>query len=372
MPKINRKTGPCAAGSTSTNRRPQQVSRLPCADQPLEYLFEPSQLRRYAAQAIGGELSQPAPMIGAVAEVGQRIELRRQNRLNRSLVSSENTLRVLDGVLALEAVPAGGRRQILDFLMPDDTIPAAIAVTFSGFFLRALTNASLESRSAAASVGTPESCPETSAMLRKLRSHLMRRNLHQIMIGQLDSRITRHLVSADVGDTFWAGDRMQSPAAPPYVAGRHCRLPCDESRHAEPHHDAAGDPAHHTAPQSSFVEFDRCRKAGAAISNTEPASHHAREWRSEPTVASTRDPTANGCIGPANQKSPALTSQAQLMPTACSLPQPGLKCFEGAKLWVLSMARQLPPMAAQRFAGRSGGDRSDPARLPTALMQLAE
>ena len=187
VPKVNRKTGPCAAGSTSTNRRPQQVSRLPCADQPLEYLFEPSQLRRYAAQAIGGELSQPAPMIGAVAEVGQRIELRRQNRLNRSLVSSENTLRVLDGVLALEAVPAGGRRQILDFLMPDDTIPAAIAVTFSGFFLRALTNASLESRSAAASVGTPESCPETSAMLRKLRSHLMRRNLHQIMIGQLDS-----------------------------------------------------------------------------------------------------------------------------------------------------------------------------------------
>ena len=187
MPKNDRRTRPCAAGRTSVNRRFQQGSRLPSADQPLEYLFEPAQLSRYAAQPIGGELSQPAPMIGAVAQICQRIELRRQNRLNRSLVSSENTLRVLDGVLALEAVPAGGRRQILDFLMPDDTIPASIAVTFSGFFLRALTNASLENRSAAASVGTLESCPETPATLRKLRSHLMRRNLHQIMIGQLDS-----------------------------------------------------------------------------------------------------------------------------------------------------------------------------------------
>ena len=187
MPKNDRRTRPCAAGSTSVNRRFQQGSRLPSADQPLEYLFEPAQLSRYAAQPIGGELSQPAPMIGAVAQICQRIELRRQNRLNRSLVSSENTLRVLDGVLALEAVPAGGRRQILDFLMPDDAIPASIVVTFSGFFLRALTNASLENRSAAASVGTLESCPETPATLRKLRSHLMRRNLHQIMIGQLDS-----------------------------------------------------------------------------------------------------------------------------------------------------------------------------------------
>ena len=186
MPKVDRKTGPCASGSASTNSRPQQGSRLPCADQPLEYLFEPSQLRRYAAQSMAGEPSRPAP-IGAVAETCPRIELRRQNRLNRSLVSGENTLRVLDGVLALEAVPAGGRRQILDFLMPDDAIPASIAVTFSGFFLRALTNASLENRSGTASVGTPESCPESSATLRKLRSHLMRRNLHQIMIGQLDS-----------------------------------------------------------------------------------------------------------------------------------------------------------------------------------------
>ena len=278
MPKVDRKTRPCAAGSTSANRRTQQGSWPQSADQPLEYLFEPAQLSRYAAQPIGGELSQPAPMLGAVAQMCQRIELRRQNRLNRSLVSGENTLRVLDGVLALEAVPAGGRRQILDFLMPDDAIPASIAVTFSGFFLRALTNASLENRPAAASVGTLESCPETPATLRKLRSHLMRRNLHQIMIGQLDFKVTRQLLSADAGDAFWVGrGRMQPPAAPPYVAGRYCRLPGDESRHPEPHHDAAGGPAHHTAPQSSFVESDRCRETGAAISNTGPASHHARQ-----------------------------------------------------------------------------------------------
>jgi CRP/FNR family transcriptional regulator, anaerobic regulatory protein len=187
VPKVDRKTGRPAAGSASPHKPAHEGARQPPADQPLEYLYEPSQLRRYAAQSMESELSQPAPMIGAVVEVYRRIELRRQNRLNRSLVSSETILQVHDGVLALEAVPAGGRRQILDFLMPDDAIPASIAVTFSGFFLRALTNASLDNRPSLASEGTSESPPETSALLCKLRSHLMRRNLHQIMIGQLDS-----------------------------------------------------------------------------------------------------------------------------------------------------------------------------------------
>jgi len=121
-------------------------------------------------------------------QASQRIELRPYNRLSRSLVSSETLVRVYDGVLALEAVPSGGRRQILDFFMPGDAIPAFVGVTCPGFFLRALTKATVERRSSAAAEGTSQSTLEATTLLVEVWSHLMRRNLHQIMIGQLDTQ----------------------------------------------------------------------------------------------------------------------------------------------------------------------------------------
>jgi len=145
------------------------------------------------------DLAQNASVDGLAAvleQASQRIELRRYNRLSRSLVSSETVVQVHDGVLALEAVPAGGRRQILDFLMPGDAIPASVGVTSPGFFLRALTKATLEKRSSAATDGTPQSTLEATTLLVEVWSHLMRRNLHQIMIGQLDtqSRVSSFLL----------------------------------------------------------------------------------------------------------------------------------------------------------------------------------
>jgi len=129
-------------------------------------------------------------------QASQRIELRPYNRLSLSLVSSETLVHVHDGVLALEAVPAGGRRQILDFFMPGDAIPAFVGVMSPGFFLRALTKATLESRSSAATEGTSQSTLEATTLLVEVWSHLMRRNLHQIMIGQLDtqSRVSSFLL----------------------------------------------------------------------------------------------------------------------------------------------------------------------------------
>ncbi len=129
-------------------------------------------------------------------QASQRIELRPYNRLSRSLVSSETLVHVHDGVLALEAVPAGGRRQILDFFMPGDAIPASVGVTSPGFFLRALTKATLERRSSAATEGTSQSTLEATTLLGEVWSHLMRRNVHQIMIGQLDtqSRVSSFLL----------------------------------------------------------------------------------------------------------------------------------------------------------------------------------
>jgi hypothetical protein len=95
---------------------------------------------------------------------GGRIELRGYNRLSRFLVSNETLVLVHVGGVALEAVPAGGRRQILDFLMPDDAIAACAGVTSPGFFLRALTKATVE-RSSASTDGTTQSIQEATTLL---------------------------------------------------------------------------------------------------------------------------------------------------------------------------------------------------------------
>jgi Crp-like helix-turn-helix domain len=154
------------------------ISQLPQAMLPVTHL--------HRAAGESTRLSPPGAVTG-LSQGSPKIELRRQNRLNGSLVCSETFVQVQAGVLALEAVPAGGRRQILDFLMPGDGIPASLSVTFPGFFLRALTNVSLELRLYVASNATAEGWLETSDVVRKLRLHLMRRTLHQIIIGQLDS-----------------------------------------------------------------------------------------------------------------------------------------------------------------------------------------
>jgi CRP-like cAMP-binding protein len=139
--------------------------------------------------SIGDEQRQHAPADGAVTAFEQAspgIKLPRHNRLKECLVSNKALVYVRDGVLALEVVPRRGRRQILDFLMPGDTIPASVSVTSPGFFLRALTDAALEQCSADDDQAGPGRL-EPSTVICTFQEHIMRRNLHQMMLGQLDS-----------------------------------------------------------------------------------------------------------------------------------------------------------------------------------------
>jgi CRP/FNR family transcriptional regulator len=192
---------PKASGMGSSTDKMAMAARRRCLGGEAEFLrpMPPPECLPPGAPPSPLCLAADPPMCPDAADRDQaspRIELRRHNRLSPSLVSSDTLVQVHDGILALEAVPAGGRRQILDFLMPGDAIPASVGVTVPGFFLRALTRASVERRSPTGTDGTPESWLEASAMLPKLRSHLMRRNLHQIMIGQLDteSRVSSFLL----------------------------------------------------------------------------------------------------------------------------------------------------------------------------------
>ena len=170
----------------------QQLSERDTKDENADRMVPCSRPRPDGDTSIYHEQTRPAQAVPAVTvqeQVKPGIELRRHHRLKASLVSNETLVYVRSGILSLEVVPASGRRQILDFLMPGDTIPASVGVTSPGFFLRALTDASLEKQCSGADDEASQERLEQSTMLHTLRAHLMRRNLHQIMIGQLTSEL---------------------------------------------------------------------------------------------------------------------------------------------------------------------------------------
>ena len=112
-----------------------------------------------------------------------KITLHARSRLKPSLDLKGGLLKVEEGVVALEASPVGGRRQILDFLLAEDTIPGGVLSSGSSCFLRAITEATL-------TVSVPDEVDGSERMptlLDQFQSHAERCNLHRIIIGQLDT-----------------------------------------------------------------------------------------------------------------------------------------------------------------------------------------
>lgn len=103
------------------------------------------------------------------------MQLRQHCRLNRSDVQNCGVLLVDDGMLALEATPLGGKRQILDFVMAGDVIMPSLSVN-GCFNVRAITAATLRTDKT-----------ENDQLIARLGLQFARRNLHQILIGQLEA-----------------------------------------------------------------------------------------------------------------------------------------------------------------------------------------
>jgi CRP-like cAMP-binding protein len=114
----------------------------------------------------------------------RRIELRARGRLKPSPEHQACLLTVEEGVVALETSPAGGRRQILEFLLAGDVLPAATIGIHAAYFLRAISDASL-----VVSVSSDHGGTESvDALIKQFKAHADRCNLHRIIIGQLDTQ----------------------------------------------------------------------------------------------------------------------------------------------------------------------------------------
>lgn len=138
---------------------------------------------------MSGSTYQRGDMSNRQREAG--IELRRGSRLDNWPVFGNAFLSVRHGVLALEALPLGGRRQVLDFFIAGDVIPTSLFVLARSLYIRVLAPSAL------CGIELLGGSSQGQRLVDYLGAHLGRRNLHQIMISQLDAdaRVATFLVA---------------------------------------------------------------------------------------------------------------------------------------------------------------------------------
>jgi len=126
-----------------------------------------------------------ARFIDMIYRRGECVHLRPQQRV--SLPPPQKLVVLRDGVLAVDAMPAKGKLQVLDFLVPGDVVTAATVLHAPGVSLRAITTASLVSpdyRAVGLHLPTHNYWAFLFAQCQKL---LVRSNIHQLMIGRLET-----------------------------------------------------------------------------------------------------------------------------------------------------------------------------------------
>jgi CRP/FNR family transcriptional regulator, anaerobic regulatory protein len=126
-----------------------------------------------------------ARFIDMIYRRGECVRLRPQQRV--SLPPPEKLVVLREGVLAIDAMPAKNKLQILDFLVAGDVVTAAIVLRSPGVSLRAITSASvvsLESRAIGLDLRARDYWDFLFAQCQKL---LVRSNIHQLMIGRLET-----------------------------------------------------------------------------------------------------------------------------------------------------------------------------------------
>ena len=134
-------------------------------------------------------------LLEAVCGQGERVQLRSQQRL--PLPSAGATIVLREGVLAIDAMPAKGKLQILDFLVPGDVVSASIGLCPRRVSLRAITKASLVFLDPKAIDFNVAAHDYWSFLFARCQNQLARVNIHQLMIGRLEteSRVASFLLA---------------------------------------------------------------------------------------------------------------------------------------------------------------------------------
>lgn len=129
--------------------------------------------------------AQVARFTELVCANGDCLHLRAQQRV--PLPPADKVVVLREGMLAVDAMPAKGKLQVLDFLVPGDVVSASTVLPARGVSLRAITPASL------VSLDPPEVNRSVPAhdywvfLVAQCLNQLARVNVHQLLIGRLET-----------------------------------------------------------------------------------------------------------------------------------------------------------------------------------------
>jgi CRP/FNR family transcriptional regulator, anaerobic regulatory protein len=116
---------------------------------------------------------------------GEPLRLRPQQRV--SLPSGDRVVVLREGMIAVDAMPAKGKLQVLDFLVPGDVISACTVLPAPRVSLRAITSASLAALEPPATDHAPSAHGYWMFLVTRCFNQLARVNVHQLMIGRLET-----------------------------------------------------------------------------------------------------------------------------------------------------------------------------------------
>jgi CRP-like cAMP-binding protein len=115
---------------------------------------------------------------------GDCLHLRSQQRV--PLPPSGKVVMLREGMLAIDAMPAKGKLQVLDFLVAGDILSASTVLPAPGVSLRAITCASLVSLDPPLVNRTVPAHDFWEFLVRQCHNQLARANIHQLLIGRLE------------------------------------------------------------------------------------------------------------------------------------------------------------------------------------------
>jgi CRP/FNR family transcriptional regulator len=123
--------------------------------------------------------------IGDISADGDCLHLRSQQRVPLPPPGKVVVLR--EGMLAVDAMPAKGKLQVLDFLVAGDVLSAATVLPAPGVSLRAITSASLVCLDPPSINRGMPSHDYWSFLIIQCHDQMARANIHQLLIGRLET-----------------------------------------------------------------------------------------------------------------------------------------------------------------------------------------
>lgn len=129
--------------------------------------------------------SEVSRFIGDICADGDCLHLRSQQRVPLPPPGKVVVLR--EGMLAVDAMPAKGKLQVLDFLVAGDVLSAATVLPAPGVSLRAITRASLVCLDPPSVNRGMPSHDYWSFLIMQCHDQIARANIHQLLIGRLET-----------------------------------------------------------------------------------------------------------------------------------------------------------------------------------------